>query len=1561
MCNFDNDDYMMLSFNACIKRYKSLLLLMFLLLWGMDTVAQGINRLVVEDVNISRAGDAELTVCMENRLDVVAAEFVLQLPNGFSLNPITVEASSRLNGHSVIVKDLGGKKYKFVVASLNNSEISGISGAIATIGLYSDETVSDNEEYSITVHDAVLCDKEGNNVLEECLSGKITVKSMPNLRVVSLHCSDPVASKPLEISWTVRNDGQGSTGNASWYDYIWLVPNIAGGTSMLGSKILAKIENLSALEPGESYENTVNVVLDERILGNYDLVVTSDMYDVNNVDFTANGGEAPVPYEPDSAQYGFLYGMTNSSLVQVEECGEYGGKSDNFFYKRVTIKVQPLPDLYAVSVVAVVDNSDSFDGESELPSPLKSAGLASSKMFYSGKKVKVTATVQNKGEVGFDPTRIKSILYMSSTEDMSGKTYNMEVNTTTMSLNADEKTTVDFTTHIPYDWYGDTYFIVQIDVDGAVYEMANTINNICSSSKIQTLLTPGADLTPIKITVPAKVVSGVPFDVEYSVDNISPGDPFVSHWNDCIYISRNSKFDGDAILVAKVPRKGYYYLSGTNIHVGGLAAPQRAKTDDGPVYVYSGDEYDVKQSVPTNKIQAGDYYVYVVVDKDNDVFEYDGEENNILRSGVIKVSNPDLKVELLSLQKSIVAGERLPVTWKIKNIGNIDISNVNIVDDFTAVLSNGDTVSLGRVANTVSIPAGHEKTLKANLNIPKTSDFSGTGHVSVKINSNSAIAESNYTNNISESCPIEFVYIPDVVNGADVQLMGVESATTVTPGALLEIKSKIYNSGNETLNGTFRITYRLTASSVIETDAGFAQISPEGIIRDFAPGDTLSSNINFHVPGNYIGGLYDLNVSLSTTGFVEKSIQNNRVIKKVYLNGNFPDIKVSDLEIPAVVTTSETFDLSWSIANCGFGSRKKVMSKVFLVSGYSKELLFSDIVDHIDEGDSIRRSAKISLEDDVQGEHSLLVEVKSLSDEYETSLTDNSVSCKVDVIQALLPDLCIDSIRYEGEWKPGNTIKLFANVRNVGECDTRKDRWSDAFYLSDSYNLDNSTAIKLYSRTRQGILEKDGSYTIEAEVQLPVNLSGHYVLFAVTDATDVMVERNVYNNSAYTLIYVDDPKKCANDLVVTRLDAPSHIVAGQKCRIEYVIENRGEYPACGILRDIIYFSKDKELGPDDVIAGVVNAEVDIASGGILTRRVYGEITNMPEGEYYMILVTNSAHTLQETDYANNSFVQSTVTNLSFPRIMLGTAVGVTTSGMYKLDVNADVVGKTICLKLDVPEELFAGLYVSYEKVPTTAKSDYSSCSYDSNEQMVFIPKVQEGTYYILAQDNSYFKKNVREFTFDDNGAIDDAPRMELSGETVGFGSKRIFPVIGGTDGWVTLNIEGALFDSIMGVRLINDDRYLFTEGLKLNNSTNVVANFNLNDAEFGTYDLLMELTDGTQSVMEDCFEVVAGRNVELAVELDAPTGVRPGANTPVSITYANGGNTDIVIKELLLVSNGAVFATTVKGLDEEKKELSIRPEGSDDVIVIPPGEQNVINCYMRLVTAITSVKIYIVR
>lgn len=1575
---------------------KIIVALIALILIVTGASAQTGNSLTVSDVTAARGSTISLPIVMENTAEIVAVQFTLEMPDGVTLNPQQLKKSERLANHTVSVREVSSGKYTFIIMSATNEPIRSYTGKLFTIVMQTGIHMYEGCTYPLVISDAVMSLYNGQNVIDEAKSGKLTIKGRANLHVTSLDCSDPVAGQPLTVKWKVRNDGHDSTGDTEWKDYIWMVPNISVGTSMEGSRLLASVDNISALAPEESYESTVNVNLPEHIYGNYDLVVTSNMYGANNIDFSATGGVPPIPYDPENAGYGFLKAKGNASYVTLDEENEYNGISDNFFYKRIHIAVPPLPDIQVPNVVVNVDNSDytisnngvyTYNGSGEnfyMIAALMVSGQVSSTAFYSGKKVRVTATIQNKGAADIPTTNIRNVMFISTTPDMSsGQAYMLSVNNQTISLKAGESTTTTLWGYIPIDWYGDAYFIVMADVDDVVYELANTENNSGVSNKVDVLLTPGADLEPYGLNVPKQISSGTPFDVKYSVRNIGPGVPYVSEWKDKVYISpKSSGLDDDAVCIGEFKRTGTF----------------NSDEPSGKLIVgyvkYVGDAYANGFSVKVDRsLLAGTYYIYVKVDANDDVFEYEGEDNNVIMSQAITLSEPDLTAELLTVsEEALITGNTVAVSWKLKNNGNADISNATVKDGFYASSSaNGsNAIKIAEVTNTVSIVADGEKVLRANITIPANSALNGTRYFFVKTNIDGTVPESNTSNNSSTGTQTVFEYMDGQtkVNGMNLTVGSLQVAGLAAPEETITLTYAITNNGTLTIDKNVKQEVYFSKYNTFDASARACIVTgtcPD--VLGLKSGESVTANVQVTIPADMMGGENYIYVVINSDHVLtEKKTDDNNAKSPIYVSGNLPNPTVSNLTVPSTIMTSERTEIEWILTNAGQWDADAVNCVIYLSADATwnrdDKQLANVSINKLAKGSVEKMKATIELDDNVVGDYYLIIKTELANKKEELTTEDNITSSAFTAKQSPLLDLYISDLTSEGTWRGGQTITIKAKVKNIGDDVTHKDKWTDVFYLSEGYTLDVNKAIKLGSKTHVGKLEKDGEYELTATVNIPTAVKGYYVLFAVADGTDALVEKTKDNNQAKVTVYVEDKNDTPADLIVKNISAPGRIMAGEPVTISYTLANNGEYSATGMLRDVLYMSEDNHWDKDDVMVGVVTDEIMLEPGNESVRTVTGRITNMPEGRYYLIVRTNSTHVIAETNYDNNMVVQSNASSVEFATLSLGGSVTVNTSGMYKLPLYGGVEGKTIGLYLSTPEDASAGLYTSCESVPSTARYELAATDLEQTEQEVLIPNVQEGTYYILAQDNAAVNRSLADFS-QNNGSGNNSYLATLNGFTIGsvlplettttmtltarevqFGATTLSIKEGGSNGWLSTEIHGALLDSIMDFRLARDGEMIPAESITFYDQTSTKATFNLNDAKTGSYDVVSELPNGTQATLPNGFKVIPGTNVALGVKLDAPSTSRVNGYAPVNIAYANGGNTDIVIRELLLTITGGYLSKTIEGFDEQLTELHIRPDVGQDnrgFVTISPGMQETVNYYFKQTSTQTRLNLYIVK
>ena len=1434
----------------------------------------------------------------------------------------------------------------------------------------------------------VVAHNECQTVVSDTLS--FSIEALPDLHVSSLDLSEAIAGKEMTVKWTVVNDGSGSTGRSEWTDYIWMVPDVYVGTStsayMDGGretiKMLKSVPNVKALEPGEFYENSVKIVLEERVYGNYYIIVASDMYDVKNIRWQVVNNTVQEPYTPSKtgSPYPYLYAETTASYNKVYEKNETTTLSDNFFYKKIEIAVPELVDLIVPSITSEVDNTPGTTTTSMgiirvTPTPHTTCGLAESKEFYSGKYFKTTATIKNAGGLKLEGTSFRSVLYIShSANREDGELIAVATETSVKpTLSPNGTVNVTFSGQLPWEWFGDTYFHVLADIDDNVYEMASKQNNWGVSDKIDVKLTPCADFEPKNLKIPESISSQVPFTISYDVKNIGPNIPFNSAWSDKVYISKKSEFDESAQLVTTISHHGQFSYT----VMGNPGGPVLIPAKD---YTYTGDNYSVNQSVKVSDVTSDKYFVFVKVDANNQVFEYNGEDNNILTAGPISCVKPDLEVELVSISAdTIQTNTPVAFTWKLKNVGTGVIKDLKVTDAFYASVNQdgANANMLGTVDNALFLEPGAERTFKANITIPQRSYLDGVQYVYMRTNYNNNIHETSSSNNTSGITKTVFEYVeeskPVVVKGTNIAVTNISAPSSVKPGETVTVSYNVRNNGDtkvaEDVEQEVFISsdYMFDAAKVTKCNI----VSKIGSTKELGAEASTPFTLKIDIPANMIGGQKYLFVYADRANILkEKNVSDNYSRKDVKLDGNLPRLEVSNIQLADTIMSSETAKISWTTSNVGEWNAGAFRVGVYKSANdswdSSDELLAYVPVSYLAKGATQTNSATFSIPDKNAGKWNIILKADYENRIKELVSNKSTISQPVVVAQSPLPDLTVKSVSIDGVAWSGQSLKISATFANEGEHATRQAKWSEDYYLSQSNTLNTNTATKIASRTHNGVLGVGESYTSAMNVTLPPNIEGNYMIFVVVDGGNAICESDENNNAKSLATFVNGRNSRASDLAITKISSNSKITAGADFTVSYTITNKGEYAASGLCRDVIYLSTDNVWDTEDAMVGTVSGDINIEPGNSVTRTATGRINNVVEGDYYLIIKTNSTRSIAETDDSNNFGIQSSKSHLTFAEIYLDGSANLKTSGLYKLNIPNGYENKTVGFYLDHDVDVSGGLYVAYEKVPSTAVYDKSSTIVRAEQQEVLMANVQAGNYYILAQDNaSVIGADNLAFSLD-GAKSQGKTSMNLSTKEVHFGATSLSINQGGTGGWLSSEIKGALLDSIMDFRLVSNEHIIPIEQLNFKSTTSSKVTFNLNNAETGVYDVVSELPDGTKATLPNGFTVVPGTSVGLEVKLEVPGTVRLNAFTPVSLTYFNNGTTDAEIYELMVTIDHGGIAASYEELERTtEKVFHIRPEFETNrrgFISIPPGTKQVVNFFINTGNvAQNNVVVYIVK
>ncbi|WP_315823256.1 CARDB domain-containing protein [Paraflavitalea speifideaquila] len=343
----------------------------------------------------------------------------------------------------------------------------------------------------------------------------------------------------------------------------------------------------------------------------------------NNGETYSNEDRIAIPSGLKDTCYLFL--VTDYS----DEVFEYTNESNNTRRSRIIIQT---PDLIVYNVVAPATGS-------------------------SGNEVTVEWTVKNQGNGKIPNQQRTDIIWLSPTPSYNATTalragHLSYGNPLDPGASAQKQQTFK----LPQGIQGTYYVFIDTDYGNAIFEGGADGNNRDSSGAWAITLSPSADLQVTSVTLSADTLaSGQKIGIRYTVANKGGKDISGEAWRDYVYISKDSVWPGS---------RAYMIKSFTQTQFLG----------QNESYEISDSLYISMNLLRNIGVNMANCYFYVVTDINNYIYEYQGENNNTLRSKAIHgmhAEHADLAITQVSLPDSVTAGQPARVEWSVINKGGM--------------------------------------------------------------------------------------------------------------------------------------------------------------------------------------------------------------------------------------------------------------------------------------------------------------------------------------------------------------------------------------------------------------------------------------------------------------------------------------------------------------------------------------------------------------------------------------------------------------------------------------------------------------------------------------------------------------------------------------------------------------------------------------------------------------------------------------------------------------------------------------------------------------------------
>lgn len=1454
--------------------------------------------------------------------------------------------------------------------------------------------VSTNAEYSFYV--------EQSRVLKAVFCSKL-----PDLHVTGITHSGVVAGQPVTISWTVKNDGYKSTPpGITWKDNIWISPVAEIGNGWWSGAVeqrLASIDNVMSLDPGGSYTNTATVTLPLDYVGDYYLWVMADQNSAIEIDFSPTGGEsAPVPYTPNITgnPYPYLSSTSQylgSAIIEMND-------TDNFFYDLITIQPAPAPDL-------VVSN------------------ITHPSNIISGSSMPLTFTIENQGEVSAVGSWYDAVYLSSSPSFNMATAIHLGTFLHENGLVLGQSYTYSTNVDIPIELYDSYYVIVVTDVTNTIYERIMEDNNVgCSDTPVNITMAARPNLVVTSITAPSAMSVNKSYDISFTVKNIGAGVATESGWNDAVYLSKDNVLDyGDITL--RVIR---HYNNNQLVQ---------------------DDTYTCNTNVSIPNNISGDWYLLVKTDKDNSVFEFMDEDDNVGNTvDPVSILIPELSIIELWLDEAIDPNAPTEVEWTVKNNGyGLALGRMK---DYIAF----DNQVIDSVITYVHIDSNDSVVISRMVNIPCVNMTSGI--ISVMTNANYNIIDADSTNNvisnsvsviapdllvektsISEegwsSEPIEVKYavtnngtaplnkivtdniyisnnqnnfsnatliysyqrmlalavgekeevdlsvnLPDGISGAyyikvvanyngeicegantnansivsavsvslspypNLQIVSASiESTPINVGAHAMISYSIQNVGDGAINNSswtdkFYVsptpTYNKNTAQLIGEHRTTATIAVNESI-DIAAGIVIPTNIS---AGNH----YMIVIADADNEIYEYNGETDNH----YMGGLYHfDIYPCDLQALYVQGPSE---VSWG-SSVSYTLRGKNVSDVSTLYNRwtdkiylsTDNLLSADDIEmsskthygQIEPGDEYQTVFTFNIPYGMSGNYYIIGVVDSQTRNPDVQPQNNIVANMITINSVPTPDLVVTDVTIIDNFVSGQPSRVAYTVTNIGEVDIQNKQWSDRFYLSN-YDIN----VQLKNKAKQLSLTVNESYIDTVEVVVPIQYGGNYDLMVMANATQSFYETSFDNNSSGTMVQVSVP--LPGDLIVQNIGSEYEVVSGGILHVTWDVKNIGENTLSGNgLKSLVYMSNDINFDVNDKLIGsVVSNSVMLPANATFSQELSARISGVPEGEYYLIVLTNATRTFNESDFENNAMVSDNQFMVTMKILPYSTPLTDTLENNLANDYRLNVGGytnETVWIHLHSADSLqgaINNIFVTHNGVGSNLNYDYSTIEQYTANPELYIPSTQL----------EYYGVNVIGTT-----PVGDEQSIMIQADILPFDLRSISPSYGGNTGKVTIELTGSKFSVDMAVKLINSEETILADTVYFKSFYKAYATFNLKDKPVGLYTMCISTLCEGDVYLENAFEIREGAPEKLSTNILYPNSPRPNRNIIMMLEFGNTGNVDITAPVIRLTSvGGSWIALTADGIVNHETDILIplQIEG-DPQGVLRPGSYGILNifCY----------------
>ena len=910
-------------------------------------------------------------------------------------------------------------------------------------------------------------------------------RELPDLIVDSI--SAPlmaVSEQQIQIEWQVKNTGSGSTQSILWTDAVYLSLDATLNTTF--DTYLGGVQNLTSLQPDESYMQTGTFTIPQGFTGLYYVFVYSDRYNaIAESANTNNWSRGPLQME---------------------------------------ITLLPPPDLVIDQVVTPAT-------------------------AFSGTTITVQYTGRNNGTGSIGNVSWKDRIKISDDGSSSAGGTVLTSLTINGPLAVDATYSRTVSVNIPNAIFGEYYIYVESDILNQVYEHAAENNNSGRSDTMSIILTPPANLVVTNLNVQDTLHSNGNTSFAWTVENQGGSSPAEPYWYDALYISPSPVYNINFLtqiltavkysplnpgttytqnLTSRVPimNEGSYYLyaftdrynyvfehtfENDNITRFGpytLVNPDISPSPDSlPLTAQSGDMIPIHWQLvnhgpghmydralkyryylstlpvfnPQNAILvnttntgnmtllAGDtmfietsltiplglndaYYLYIQVDPQGVMHEQnDAYANNLGRSinsiDIDPGPYPDLKTLSISIPDTATAGDDLPLLYTQINQGGADATGRGIEAVYISFSPTWDpslSQLISEASYTLPLLKDSSITVSRSIVIPATTTSNVYYLYVVSDQTNTIFEYQGENNNILRSNPIFIHPYPPV----DIAVMGIQvPEDTLQSGTVYEISYQIHNLEASPLRNFWRDAIYISTDSIFDPEldqlVSVFDVTTPGLDQN----EIFPVSVNARIPDGTNGDYYiivktdieDVNSDVNLENNINLFRSGNGQARLVHIQlSPYPDLIVSNISTSATAVAGQQLIVAYTIENLGDSTALSWQDRIYLsgdplISNGDLLLYTGRINSPLMPLLSVSDTVTIALPGYLSGNYFLIIRTDYLNELYEhTGESNNQTTFVIQVTTPPPSDLIVDVIALPDSLLAGDPTTISWTTKNHG-------------------------------------------------------------------------------------------------------------------------------------------------------------------------------------------------------------------------------------------------------------------------------------------------------------------------------------------------------------------------------------------------------------------------------------------------------------------------------------------------------------------------------------------------